>query len=131
MNGMNEEEWEDEERLVRPYALTGGRTRSQSGEDDLPIEALICPTVAASSAKAHGSGIALERVRILEMCDRELLSVAELSARLHLPIGVIRVLASDLMNERLVTASTTRNASVVAATNLDLLESVLNGIAAL
>lgn len=126
--GGDDQDW-DEERLVRPYAVTGGRTRVQG--QDIPIEALVCPTALASGAALKSHGVALERTKILQLCEERVLSLAELSASLRLPLGVVRVLVSDLANEKLVTASVTRTQALAAATNIDLLESVLNGIAAL
>jgi hypothetical protein len=43
-----------------------------------------------------------ERGDIVRLCDSEPLSVAELSARLHVPIGVVRVVAADLLTEGLL-----------------------------
>lgn len=123
-----EEEWE-EARLVRPYAVTGGRTRA-TGNADFPMEALVCPTTGTMVPTA-GTGVAVERQRIRQLCEQQLLSIAELSAMLHVPLGVIRVLVSDLVNEGLVTVSVSTSETVAAATNLYLLESVLNGIATL
>ncbi|HRE02472.1 MAG TPA: 4-alpha-glucanotransferase, partial [Ilumatobacteraceae bacterium] len=45
-----------------------------------------------------------ERLAITEMCAAEILSVAELSARLGLPIGVVRVVAGDLLADGLLEA---------------------------
>lgn len=126
MSEPREEEFE-EARLVRPYAVTGGRTRSAS--KDLPLEALVYPTgdIAAKSTR----GVAIEKGKILDLCAAELVSVAELSAKLELPIGVIRVLVSDLIGEGVVTASATRAQTIASSTDIRLLESVLNGIASL
>ncbi len=121
-----EEDFE-ESRLVRPYALTGGRTRPSEG--DLPLEALVYPTGDAPSKAVRG--VAIERHKILDLCTSELLSVAEISAKLSLPIGVIRVLVSDLIGEGVVKASATRAQTIASSTDIRLLESVLNGIASL
>jgi hypothetical protein len=76
--------------IVRPYTLTGGRT--EPTHTKLPIETLVATTPAGAAARLQ-----LERgaEAILELCYH-VLSVAEIAARLHLPLGVARVLVSDL-----------------------------------
>ncbi len=114
----------DETANVRPYTVTGGRTRSGSG--DLPIEALV------ECLGDAGAQHAAESRRILELTAGDYLSVAELSAHLHLPVGVVRVLACDLADEGLVRVhGLTTTESHPPATTLSVLESVLNGISAL
>ncbi|TCK26191.1 DUF742 domain-containing protein [Pseudonocardia endophytica] len=73
---------------VRPYALTGGRT----AHADLPPETVVAATV---QDRPPGSGHSPEATRILELC-RPWRSVAELSALLRLPLGVVKVLVQDL-----------------------------------
>jgi len=75
---------------VRPYLLTGGRARPDTG---LEIEAQVLTTGAGEQA--------LERYRyeqrdIILLC-REPLAVAEIAARLNLHLGVARVLVGDLV----------------------------------
>jgi hypothetical protein len=122
---LYDDEVVDESRLVRPYAVTGGRTRAS--RTDLPIEALV-----RGVSGAHGGGTP-ERRRILEMTASQILSIAELSAHLSLPIGVVRVLVADLADDDLVLVHVGAPTSTAAApvSNLKLLESVLNGISAL
>jgi predicted ArsR family transcriptional regulator len=72
-----------------------------------------------------------ERRRILELSTASILSVAELSAHLSLPLGVVRVLIGDLAEEGLVVVHTGSPSAAPAATNLKVLESVLNGISSL
>jgi hypothetical protein len=130
-----------EGRLVRPYALTGGRTRSDAF--DLAIEALVMRTGAKVVL-----GLSSHQQELLDRSERAL-SLAELAAYSRLPIGVTRVLVGDLCAEgamRVVAhglgsapeiASELTNASEseapmrLGATNIDLLERVLNGLRAL
>jgi Protein of unknown function (DUF742) len=109
---------------VRPYTVTGGRTRS--GLHLLPIEAL----VRSASTGLRMSG---EKRRILELTDQQYLSIAELSAHLQLPVGVVRVLVTDLSDERLATVHGHGSSGSELASSLPLsvLESVLNGISSL
>lgn len=113
-------------RVVRPYTVTGGRTRA--GEDlDLSLEALVRSTDATANPR-----VVLEHRRILELCADQLLSVAELAARLNLPLGVARVLIGDLAGEGLVTVHNSGLASTPTTTDqLKVLESVLSGISRL
>ena len=81
---------EYEARTVRPYAVTGGRVRS--ARSDLPLEAL----VEAMPGAVASQGLPPEKRAILQHAASNYISVAELSALLHLPLGVIRILVSDL-----------------------------------
>ncbi len=76
--------------LVRPYALTGGRTR-HAGRD-LPIESIIATTEQGSRTAVE---LTLERAAIVRWCTAPT-SIAELAGRLGVPIGVVRVLVGDL-----------------------------------
>ena len=78
--------------LVRPYAWTRGRTHTRS---DLAIEALIS-TVAPDLATSW------EHRAVTELCTTPR-SVAEVSALMSLPLGVARVLISDLADSHAVT----------------------------
>ena len=110
---------------VRPYTLTGGRTRPS--KDALPIEALV-------RAAGPPNGLLVgERRQIVELAGEHYVSIAELSAHLRLPVGVTRVLVGDLRDEHLVTVHglTPPDPALNPATTLRVLESVLNGISSL
>ena len=77
---------------IPPYAVTGGRTRV---DVDIPFEALVRTT---PRGRDHMQLVAFERRDILKMAETPI-AVAELSARLRLPIGAIRVLVGDLSVE--------------------------------
>jgi hypothetical protein len=99
--------------------MTGGRT--QPTRDDLPIEALVSTlTVTGPTPK-----LTVEQRAIAALCQ-DLLSIAEVSARLHLPLGVIRVLVGDMTDEHLIMVH--RPAHGSDRPNLDLLERVLDGL---
>jgi hypothetical protein len=109
-------------RLVRPYALTGGRTRPTNV--DLAIEALV---------RAHPEGWPHPLSRheqLLVDHAAQPLSVAELAAHCSLPIGVVRVLAGDLVfnGPLVVVAHGLGHGDAPAATDINLLERVLNGL---
>jgi len=81
--------------LVRPYAVTGGRTKPRY---QLQIEAM----VAASHYEARDlSVLSPECQAILGFC-RDWRSVAEISAVLRMPLGVARVLIADMAVQGLV-----------------------------
>jgi hypothetical protein len=106
-------------RRVRPYAMTGGRTRPT--HDDLEIEALISTT----SVGERTPTLTVEQRAIAVLCH-DILSIAEVSAQLHLPLGVIRVLVGDMADQRLVMVH--RPAQAGDRPDLSLLERVLYGL---
>jgi len=86
-------------RFVRQYALTRGRVRSTGA--DLELDTLVASTARGRSTSA---ALASEQRRILELSASPI-SVAEISAHLHLHLGIARVLVSDLAAEGLVVVS--------------------------
>ncbi|WP_051341687.1 DUF742 domain-containing protein [Pseudonocardia spinosispora] len=101
---------------VRPYVLTGGRTRSQ-----LPLEALITSTPGMPFTHLGGEHRAV--VRLCQVSQ----SVAEVAARLGVPLGVARVLVDDLAASRAVTVHQ-RSGDSAHRPDLALLERVLAGL---
>jgi Protein of unknown function (DUF742) len=75
-------------RVVPVYAVTGGRTRSAGAE--LPMESLV-----AATQWTPWQGMQTEYRSILEMADHPI-SLVEIGAALQIPVGVARVLVSDL-----------------------------------
>src|SRR5579863_5119664 len=88
--------WLDEEAgaVVRPYAVTRGRTRPAGGKLDL---------IALISAVRDASATELgpEHLALLRICRRPT-SVADLAADLDLPVGVVRILLGDLRERALI-----------------------------
>lgn len=118
-----------EASTVRPYAVTGGRVRAAGV--DLPLEALVEMLPAAANSR----GLPPEKRAILQHAGHTYVSVAELSALLRLPLGVVRVLVQDLSDDGYIRIHSSTPVSVHTgqspALSLSVLESVLNGIAAL
>jgi hypothetical protein len=79
-----------EASLVRPYTLTAGRTETSV---DLPLEAPVQTLQTALADKWPPNDV---RDKIIQLCIKSP-SVAEISARLDLPLGVARVLVGDLV----------------------------------
>ena len=75
--------------VIRPFLLTGGRTRPI--QDGLRVEALV-----QAQPPALVAPLRFEARRIVEAC-RQPKSVAEVAAELRLPLGVTRVLVADLV----------------------------------
>jgi hypothetical protein len=82
-------------RFVRPFTMTGGRTRPHR---EIALEALV---VATRRGRLRADTLAAGRRDVVALC-RETLSVAEIAARLTVPLGVARVLVDDLAAQSLV-----------------------------
>ncbi|MFB7913094.1 DUF742 domain-containing protein [Streptomyces sp. NPDC056061] len=107
--------------LVRPYAMTGGRTRPRY---QLAIEALVSTTADPSQLQ----GQLPEHQRICRLCF-EIKSVAEISALLSIPLGVARILVADLAEAGLVAIHQPGgDESVGGQPDVTLLERVLSGL---
>jgi hypothetical protein len=105
--------------LVRPYAVTGGRTRPRT---QLEIEAM----VAAAHYEARDlSVLSPECQAILGFC-RDWRSVAEISAVLRMPLGVARILIADMAVEGLVRIQQLDHEG--GRPDVQLLERVLSGL---
>jgi Protein of unknown function (DUF742) len=106
----------------RPYTVTGGRTRPA---DDLELETLV-QTVTGIDEQLAGLG--REQRSIAALC-RKVVSVAEISARLDLLLGVTRVIVGDMALQGVVVLY--RPQATVADADLppvELLERVLHGL---
>ncbi|WP_214401158.1 DUF742 domain-containing protein [Pseudonocardia lacus] len=113
--------------LVRPYSRTGGRTRANI---ELAIETLISTTDAGRARVAHMDGA---HQPIAELCLQSR-SVAEVSALLRIPLGVARVLVSDMVGMGLVVVHQTTSsadADPAGRPSFNLMERVLAGLRAL
>jgi hypothetical protein len=106
-------------RRVRPYAMTGGRTRPT--HDVLEIETLVSTTSTVDLTPK----LTVEQRAIAVLCH-DILSIAEVSAKLHLPLGVVRILVGDMADEHLVVVH--RPAHPCDRPDLALLERVLYGL---
>lgn len=113
----------EEASVVRPYALTGGRTKANL---KLELETLIS---VSDTALAKGDHVAVqfEHRAIMEEC-RTPRSVAEIAALLRVPLGVARVLISDAASAGLITVHETVSGNEDAEAHLMLMERVLSGL---
>ncbi|EIV91123.1 DUF742 domain-containing protein [Frankia sp. QA3] len=121
----HDEEWFDEDAgpVVRPYAVTGGRTRPTNRA--LELVALVTTT---PNGRLMGATLEPEQRSIALLCQR-VQSIVEISARLDLPIGVVRVLVGDMLDAGLITVN--RPARPSDRPSAALIEKVLDGLQAL
>jgi hypothetical protein len=95
----------DRERVVRPYALTSGRTRPAGGRIDLVALVSAARTRAGEELGIDDvSELGPEHLNLLRFC-RSRASVADLAAEVDLPLGVVRILLADLRERGLVSIS--------------------------
>jgi Protein of unknown function (DUF742) len=118
----SDDEWLDEDAgpVVRPYAVTGGRTRPT--DSGLELVALVATTPYGQSVAA---GLDAEQRAIAQLC-REIQSIAEISGQLNLPLGVARVLVGDMADVGLVNIH--RPSRPADRPDAALLEKVLYGL---
>ncbi|WP_330240732.1 DUF742 domain-containing protein [Streptomyces sp. NBC_00525] len=84
---------------VRPYSLTGGRTRfGHVLLVETFVAALEAPQERRELTNGNPSRVMPELRAIVEIC-RRMRTVAEVSALLRMPLGVVRVLLSDLADQ--------------------------------
>ena len=115
-------------RIVRPYTMTGGR--SGVGLPVIALEALVAATPAGMRMRGQFQWEAAEIIAI----SRRETAIIELAALLEVPIGVVRVLATDLREVGAVTITDPPSESAGAADGpeyVDLLQKVLDGIKSL
>jgi Protein of unknown function (DUF742) len=117
----NDERWLDAEAgpVVRPYALTQGRTRHTGESFDLVA------TVMTTHAMADTASLAPEHVSVLRLA-RAPTTVADIASDVDLPLGVVRILLADLRELGLIAIRT----PVAMAERIDkhTLREVLNGL---
>ncbi|MEU6122317.1 DUF742 domain-containing protein [Streptomyces sp. NPDC047123] len=122
--------WFDDDAgpVVRPYAMTRGRTTSV-GQHRLDLIAVVIAEARASGVPEADKTLSPEHVDIVELCRDTPQSVAELAAELDLPIGVVRVLIGDLVEDELV--HVTRPVPPAELPDESILRDVINGLRAL
>lgn len=112
---------EPEVNLVRPYALTAGRTDTTI---ELPLEV---PVRTLRPALAHRWAAGDVRGDICRLCT-DSPSVAEISARLDLPLGVVRVLVGDLVASDYLQIQTSLSDRSTSDERRDLIGRTLRGL---
>lgn len=120
MNNDDDREILLDTKITRPYTATGGRTKPTVEMDQF--------TQVCSTRKFSPKSVDAEHAEVLLLCS-EALSVAEVFVHMKLPMQVIQVLLSDLIDMGAVQAkapATYDNENLDA--NKDLLERLLEGL---
>jgi Protein of unknown function (DUF742) len=105
-------------RFVRPYTLTAGRTKATV---NLPLEATL-RRLEYNVATDLTTGAR----QILETCHGR--SVAEVASLVSIPIGVVRVLLSDLVDQGFVQVQATLTESSPIEDRIALIERTLSAL---
>ena len=122
--------------VVRPYAVTGGRTEPADGEV-LDLIAVVVATSPAGSGGRAGGGRAgggessrrtPEHRKIIDLAQQPA-TVADIASGTKLPVGVVRVLLADLIMLGAIKVVRQRPAREMPSD--DLLREILNGLRAL
>ena len=118
--------WFDREAgpVVRPYALTKGRTLPSGGASFGLIDVVVATGERPSEHFRPGP----EHRRILSLCHRPT-PIADLTSEIDLPVGVVRVLLGDLASEGLMVRVLSTQKQPV--TDERLLRMVLDGLESL
>jgi hypothetical protein len=124
MDRTDREAGSREPNLVRPYTLTAGRTDTTVY---LPLEA---PVQALRAAFLQRWPPADLRGRIVALCAKNP-SVAEISARLDVPLGVARVLVGDLVTAGYLRVQTSLTDRSTRDERRELIGRTLRGLRAL
>ncbi|MER6473497.1 DUF742 domain-containing protein [Streptomyces collinus] len=127
--GQDRSHWFDDEAgpVVRPYAMTRGRTTSPA-QHRLDLIAVVVTEPGAGDAETD-TMLAPEHVEIVGLCRAAPQSIAELAAELDLPVGVVRVLIGDLVHAELV--HVTRPVPPAELPDESILRDVIDGLRAL
>jgi hypothetical protein len=117
--------WFDREAgpVVRPYALTKGRTLPSGGASFGLIDVVVATNERPSASFRPGP----EHRRILNMCRRPT-PIVDLTSEIDLPLGVVRVLLGDLTSEGMLRVLSSQKQQV---TDQRLLRMVLDGLESL
>ncbi len=105
--------------VVRPYALVRGRTKPSGDVPDIVSMVYALRRSAPSSADLEP-----EHLAVLHQCA-EARSVVDLASALDLPLGVIRILLTDLRDQGLVRIHRPRTERL---TDIRLLREVADGL---
>ncbi|PZF95415.1 DUF742 domain-containing protein [Micromonospora deserti] len=107
--------------LVRPYAVTRGRTEPRQ---DIALEAVLS---ASATAVAEARFAGHDKYRIATVCEGRAQSLAEVAAYTRMPLGVTRVLVADMVAEGLLTLHTAAPAEGFEE-RMEILGRVLSGL---
>lgn len=128
---MSTSHWADEpldddpeDSFVRPYTITHGRTASAHG--DLTLITIIV-ALTTPEEQLGTRGLEPEHRSILEQC-RAPVALAEIAARLDLPVAVTKILISDLITLGIVAARPPAALAAGQRPDVGLLQAVRDGL---
>ena len=113
--------------VVRPYAVTGGRTEPADGEV-LDLIAVVVTTSRSTGAGSEPARRTPEHRKIINLAHQPT-TVADIASSTGLPVGVVRVLLADLI--MLGAVKVVRQRPTREMPSDDLLREILNGLRAL
>ncbi|MFJ7999344.1 DUF742 domain-containing protein [Streptomyces sp. NPDC096310] len=120
MSGPDSEYGEYAANALRPYVITKGRCRPS--RNTVGVESLL---IAADSPRDLPVSATREERALVRMCER-LLSLVEAAAHLELPVSLVKVLASDLIDDGHLCARSGVPQAVLPDSQL--LQEVLDGL---
>jgi hypothetical protein len=92
------------------------------------MEALVETTPRGRTAGGQSGAHSREQQYIASLCDGRLQSLAEIAARMQLPLGVARVLIGDMAAEGMVSIHEPTSFDADESMGTELLERVLSGL---
>ncbi|GAB1511282.1 DUF742 domain-containing protein [Actinophytocola sp. KF-1] len=117
----------DDEPFVRPFGLTRGRTVPSRSDLDLTTQVMVAAGAELAARRLPGAR-SPETQTILDLAPRPI-AIAELAARMALPLTTVQILVSDLVDDGLLTISAAlSDADVHGRTRLDFLQRVRDGL---
>jgi hypothetical protein len=122
----NDEQWLDAEAgpVVRPYALTKGRTRHSGEEFNL-----VATVTATRGRAANPAALGPEHISVLQLAQVPT-TVVDIASDVDLPLGVVRILLADLRELGLVAIRAPRSTKAQRV-DKNTLREVLHGLRAL
>jgi hypothetical protein len=106
-------------RFARPYLIAGGRTEPTGSQ--FALERLVVRT---SKGERRLPSVQFEHRDVL-LLSSEAVSIAELAARLRVPVGVAGALVEDLADAGMVAVTEPASGEPI---DIELLEKVLHGL---
>jgi hypothetical protein len=79
-----------ERALVRPHVVTDGRAH--------PTRKTLELLTLVTAVRAASRDMSPEKCQVIEVCTKGVLSIAEVAGHLSLPVAVVKVLVSDLVD---------------------------------
>lgn len=105
--------------FVRPFLVTGGRTRSS-------VEGLRLETMVQRTGKLE-TGLRFEAARVAAICDQAI-SIAEISAKLPLPLGPTKVVVGDLVESGHLRTHRSIDGAAGAPEDIQLISRLIAGV---